>query len=597
MENKILDRHEVDSIYKWNLQKMYHSFKDWEEDYNNTLKDFELVKKYKNKIMKSSKNLYNLLENYFNVSRKIENLYIYASMKNDEDTTNNDTQTLKGKIENLYMSFEEITSFIVPEILKNDYSKVEKFLNENEKLRKYKFFLEEEFRAKKHILNENEEKILSSLSMSLSNANKTASYLRNSDMKLGFITDENGNNIELSDSNYNVFINSKNREVRKNAFNTMYKSYSNLKNTFASTLSGHIETEKAIAKIRNYNSSLEMKLFSGNIPIDVYNNLIEVVNENLEILHKYYDLKQKMLDVEELHLYDVYVNLVEYEETYSFEKAKKEVIESLSILGEDYIKNINKAFNENWIDIYENRGKRSGAYSWGSYDSDPYILLNYQNRLKDVSTLAHELGHSIHSYYSKRNNDYHEANYKIFVAEVASTVNELLLCNHMLKNTDNNNKKLFILNELMELFRATIYRQTMFAEFEQQIHKKCEDGEILTSEFISDIYLKLNEKYFGKNVFIDEQIKYEWARIPHFYTSFYVYQYATGLSAACYIVERILNNEENSVKDYLDFLKTGGSDYPINELKIAGVDMNDKKVIESAIKMFDNIIEEFKSLI
>ena len=417
-------------------------------------------------------------------------------------------------------------------------------------------------------------------------------------MKFGNIKDENGNLVEFTESNYSKFIHSSNREVRKNAFKLLLETYAKYKNTISNTFKENVDYLVGMAKIEKFNSSLEASLFSDNIDTTVYNNLIETVHKNLNVLYKYYDLKKEILNLDELHLYDIYVELIkDLDKEYSFEEAKEIVINALSILGDDYITNLKKAFDERWIDVYNNVGKRGGAYSSGFYDTNPFVLLNFERKLNDVSTLAHELGHSMHTYYSCKNNTYNNSGYKIFVAEVASTVNELILNKYLLKNSKDKKEKLFILNNLMELFKGTIYRQTMFAEFERDMHKKYEDGEILTNELLSNEYYKLNKEYFGPNVVVDEEIKYEWERIPHFYYDFYVYKYAIGLSSACYIVDGIVNNKPNALENYLKFLKSGGSDYPANELKIAGVDVNSSEVIESAIKMFDETINEFKTLI
>ena len=378
----------------------------------------------------------------------------------------------------------------------------------------------------------------------------------------------------------------------------LLETYAKYKNTISNTFKENVDYLVGMAKIEKFNSSLEASLFSDNIDTTVYNNLIETVHKNLNVLYKYYDLKKEILNLDELHLYDIYVELIkDLDKEYSFEEAKEIVINALSILGDDYINNLKKAFDERWIDVYNNVGKRGGAYSSGFYDTNPFVLLNFEGKLNDVSTLAHELGHSMHTYYSCKNNTYNNSGYKIFVAEVASTVNELILNKYLLKNSKDKKEKLFILNNLMELFKGTIYRQTMFAEFERDMHKKYEDGEILTNELLSNEYYKLNKEYFGPNVVVDEEIKYEWERIPHFYYDFYVYKYAIGLSSACYIVDGIVNNKPNALENYLKFLKSGGSDYPANELKIAGVDVNSSEVIESAIKMFDETINEFKTLI
>ena len=377
----------------------------------------------------------------------------------------------------------------------------------------------------------------------------------------------------------------------------MYKGYSSVKNTIASTMYGAVNSNVVIANLKNYDSAIKASLYADNVTTDIYDNLIETVNNNLDTLFKYYSLRKDVLGLTELHLYDLYANLIESaEKKYTFEEAKDIVLNALKPLGENYVKDATKAFTERWVDVYPNETKRSGAYSGGCYDTYPYMLLNYQGRLNDVSTLAHELGHSMHSYYSRKNNSYQDADYKIFVAEVASTVNELLLCKYLLKESQDKEVKLSILNRLMELFKGTIYRQTMFAEFEKDMYQIVEQGNIFTWEDLSNMYYDLNKKYFGNDVVVDEDIKYEWSRIPHFYYNFYVYKYATGLSAACFIVDNILSGKENALESYLEFLSAGSKYYPLEELKIAGVDMTDPKVVESAIKMFDEAINEFNEL-
>jgi len=590
-------RVEVKEEDKWNLESMYPSIDDWNKDYNKVQILEKKLLKYKNHLLDSGKSLYEYLTKSDELEIILENLIIYANMKSDEDTTNTNFIALKGKIENLEVKISEEFSFFMPELLKNDYDKLEDFYKECPELIKYEFLLKDIFRFKKHTLSEQEEKILSSLSNDLDYSNKIAGVIRDSDIKFGNIKDENDKDVELTNNNYSIYIKSKERKVRKNAFQELYKTYASLKNTLATTYSGEVDANIHLSKIRGYSSARERALFSNNIDINVYDNLIETVNKHMDVIYKYYDLKKEVLKLDELHLYDIYTDLVtENEKNYSFEEGKELVINALSVLGEDYINNLKKAFSEKWIDKYPNIGKRGGAYSWGTYISKPFILLNYQNELEDVSTLAHELGHSMHSYYSKANNPYHCYHYRIFVAEVASTVNEMLLYKHMLKNSNSKQEKLVILDNLMELFKGTIYRQTMFAEFERDIYKKVEDGEIITYDLLCDYYYELNKKYFGNSVIIDEEIKYEWARIPHFYMNFYVYQYATGLSAASTIVTNILEEKENAKENYLKFLTLGGSMYPIDELKVAGVDMTKPEVIEKAINMFDEIIEEFKKI-
>lgn len=588
-------REEISNEFKWDLDVIYSSENSFNEELSNIEKLISELKNFKNDLMSSASNLYSALELETKISRTLSKAHTYANCHFDSDTGNPNYQKMLGKVDNLYQKFASESSFIEPTILKYDYDKIEKFYGEEPRLKDYEINLKEIFRHKEHTLNESEEEIISSLDKALTNSSKTYETLVDTDLTHGYISDEEGNKVELTDSNYNKYLKSIDRRVRRDAFETLYKTYEQFQNTVASTLSGDVECVSSISKIRKFKSSIEASLFNDNISIDVYNNLINTVSNNLSSLFKYYDLKKRMLNLDEMHLYDVYVSIInEKPKEYSFDEAKTLVVEALSIFGDDYLSNLNKAFDQKWIDIYNNKGKRGGAYSGGCYDTYPYVLLNFEGTLNDVSTLAHELGHSMHSYYSRTNNLYQNSSYKIFVAEVASTVNELLLAIHMLKKSTEKREKLIILNNLLDLFKATIYRQTMFAEFEKGIYEKHENGEVLTASLLNEYYYDLNKKYFGKNVYVDEQIKYEWERIPHFYYNFYVYKYATGLSAACFIVNNILNNVEGAKENYLKFLKLGGSLEPLDELKVAGVDMTKPEVIISAIKMFDGIIEEFE---
>lgn len=591
-----MERKDILDKYKWDLSVMYENDTLWKEEYDKVYSEYKEILNYKGKILESSANLLNTIELELNIGRKLEKLYVYAYMRLDEDTNNTYYQEMVGKIDNLNATISLDTSFITPELLESDYSKVEEFIKENDKLKRYEKYLKEIYRYKEHTLSKEEERVIAAFQQVLSNPSKTSSLLRNSDLDFGTINVE-GEEVKLNNSNYSLYISSNNRQVRMDAFKTLYKEYAKHKNTLAQTLSGDMASNITISKLRGYNSVRESSLFDDNISLDIYDNLVDTVNNNMSTMYKYLSLRKKVLNLDELHLYDIYAPLIEEDEKkYTYEEAREIILKALSVFGEDYIANINKAFDENWIDVYPNDNKRSGAYSWGCYDSNPFILTNFQGRYDDVSTLAHELGHSMHSYYSNKNNDYEYSRYSIFVAEVASTVNELLLAYHMLETTEDVSQKLKIINELLELYKGTIYRQTMFAEFEKEIYDLKEKDEVITYEVLNNIYYDLNKKYFGKDVVIDDEIKYEWSRIPHFYTSFYVYQYATGLSAATHIVNSILNNEENAVKNYLEFLKTGGIDYPTNELKIAGVNIENKEVIESAIKTFDSLIDKFEKI-
>ena len=590
-------RSEIEEKYKWDLTKIYENDEEWEKDYKEVSSNLKDIEKYKGKILESANTLFEMVTTYFNVARKVEKVYIYAHLNYDAETGNTKYQNYDGMVKNLYRDFGVISSYIEPELLESDYSKIEEYYKEVPALLDYKNFFIEIFRYKDHVLSEKEETIISKLSNVLSNAEDTYEKLTDTDLSLGEIKDEEGNIAKLNDSNYGKYISSKDRRVRFDAFTNMYKGYSSVKNTIASTMYGAVNSNVVIANLKNYDSAIKASLYADNVTTDIYDNLIKTVNNNLDTLFKYYSLRKDVLGLTELHLYDLYANLIESaEKKYTFEEAKDIVLNALKPLGENYVKDATKAFTERWVDVYPNETKRSGAYSGGCYDTYPYMLLNYQGRLNDVSTLAHELGHSMHSYYSRKNNSYQDADYKIFVAEVASTVNELLLCKYLLKESNDKEVKLSILNRLMELFKGTIYRQTMFAEFEKNMYEIVEKGNIFTWEDLSNMYYDLNKKYFGNDVVVDEDIKYEWSRIPHFYYNFYVYKYATGLSAACFIVDNILSGKENALESYLEFLSAGSKYYPLEELKIAGVDMTDPKVVESAIKMFDEAINEFNEL-
>lgn len=590
-------RDEIEEKYKWDLTTIYKNDEDWYKELEETSKIIEKLPSFKGKIVSNASNLLEYLKFDEVLTRRVYKLYYYANLKHDQDTTNSIYQTMYGKISDLLQKQSELSSFVKPELLSVKYEKIIKYIKEEKGLEEYKFTLEQIYRYENHKLNEDEEKIISSLSNVLSISEDSYTSLTDSDLKFEMIKDENGKEIELTESNYSLFIKSKDRKVRKNAFEMLLSTYSNYKNTLATTFKGNVDYLTSMAKIHHFSSSIEASLYDDNVDVSVYNNIVDTINNNLDTIYKYYDLKREVLKLDEIHLYDIYAELVgNIDKKYLFEEAKKIVCNALKPLGEDYLKILNKAFDERWIDVYNNVGKRGGGYSSGFYDINPFILLNYEERLNDVSTLAHELGHSIHTYLSCKNNSFTNSSYTIFVAEVASTVNELLLARYLLNNSKDKEEKLYILNHLMELYKGTIYRQVMFAEFERDVHHDKENGEILTNEYLSNKYYELNKKYFGNRVVVDDLIKYEWERIPHFYYNFYVYKYAIGLSCASYIVTNILDGKKDALENYIKFLSSGGSDYPINELKIAGIDITKPDVILSAIKMFDDTIEEFKSL-
>lgn len=596
MEKEML-RSEQKIENTWNLSKIYTSISDYEKDYDVVKKLMVDISKYQTHILDSSKSLLELLDLDQKTERIIGKMANYAYRKYDEDLSNVDSQKLVGNFDKLYTEYSQNGSFIVPEILKGDYSLIEKYIKEEEGLKEYELLLKRIFRNKPHVLSEKEENILSSMQLIAGEPEKIAGIIRNSELQFQTIKDENGNEVKLTNENFMIYLKSRDRRVRKDAFEALYSSYNKYKETLAETLQGHVMVLSNSSKLRGFSSSKEASLFSNRVNTKVYDNLIKVVHDRMNVVYDYFKLKKEALKLDDFCLYDTYVNLEEgIDKKYTYEEAKKIVLDVVKVFGEDYQKTVQSAFDNRWIDIYPNKAKRGGAYSSGSYDTLPYILLNFQGEYNDVSTLIHEMGHSMHSYYSNQNNPYLYSGYKIFVAEVASTVNEMLLNYYMLEHASDNKEKRAILSDMMDLFKSTIYRQTMFSEFEDFIFNEFENGNVLTNELLSNKYYELNKLYFGDDVIINDDIKYEWERIPHLYYDFYVYQYATGLSAACYIVKRILNHEENAVSDYLKFLSTGDSMDPIEELKVAGVDMEDEKVINGAIDMFQEIINEYRSL-
>ena len=589
-------REEVPNEYKWNLSKMYSNLDEIEKDIKKVNKLTTSILKFKSHIMDSSDSLYEFLKLTEKQDRIITKLYVYSKMNLDVDTKDNKNKALKMKIEKLNESLSEKYSFIEPEMLSFDYDKVLGYIKSNKELEEYKFYLENMYRYKKHSLNIDEEEIYSKAINAFGNCSEVFSNINNTDINLGTIKDEEGNDVELTSSNYGIFMKSKNRDVRINAFNGMYNYYKSLKNTLAASLVGEIKESAFITNVKKYDSTLQRSLFIDNIDVKVYENLIDTIHSKMGLMYDYMGIRKKLLNLDELHMYDIYVDLASLDnKKISFEEGKNILFEALKPLGDKYLNDLKKAFDEHWIDIYPNSGKRSGAYSWGCYDSYPYLLLNYNDTVDAVSTMGHELGHSMHSYYSKSQN-YVDSNYPIFLAEIASTVNEVLINEYMYKNAKTKEEKVFYLTDFLDSVRTTIYRQTMFAEFEKIIHEKEQKGIPLTEEEISNTYYDLNKLYYGDNVVSDDNIRYEWSRIPHFYTPFYVYKYATGLSSALSIASRIIKGDKKTRDDYLEFLSSGGSDYPLNILKKVGVDMTNSKPIEEALSMFEEKLEELKKL-
>ena len=595
--SNIPKRSEIPEEYKWRLEDIYASNDLWEKDFQKVKQMADSLLPYKEAMAESADKLLECLNMSTEMSRLFEKVYVYAHMRSHEDSTDSFYQGLADRADSLGVTVSSAGSFIVPGILAVPDGKLEAYLAESEGLRFYKRFLDEIRRKKPHILNASEEQILA-LAGEMARAPETIfGMLNNADIKFPHIKDEKGNELELTKGRYIQLMESSDRRVRKDAFEGMYITYSKQKNTLAALLNANVKANMFSARVRKYGSAREESLFEDNVPAAVYDNLIAAMHDNMNLMHRYVKLRKRIMGLEELHMYDLYVPMIkEVKMEIPFEEAKKIVRKGLEILGEDYGKNLEKGLNSGWIDVYENEGKRSGAYSWGCYDSHPYVLLNHNDTLNNMFTLAHEMGHALHSYYSDSNQPYIYAQYKIFVAEVASTVNESLVMNYLLNTTIDQKRKMYLLNYFMEQFRTIVYRQAMFAEFEKIIHEKAESGEALTAELLCSVYRDLNILYYGPDIVADDLIDMEWARIPHFYSSFYVYKYATGFSAAMSISQQILKEGRPAVDRYLEFLKSGGSDYPIELLKIANVDMSTKEPVDNALKLFGSLLDRMEEL-
>lgn len=598
MAKELPAREEVAEHLTWDLSTIFPTDDAWEEEFTNLQKEIPTIKEYQNTLGDSAEQLLQALQLQDRISERLGRLYTYAHMRYDQDTTNSFYQALNQKAESILTLASSEMSFLVPEILQIEEATIRSFINENEELKLYEKTLDEIMRQRAHILSEEEEVLLSEASEAMQAASNTFGMLNNADLTFPTIKDEQGNDVEVTHGRYIRFMESKDRNVRKAAFEAMYDTFGAFKNTFASTLNGVVKKDNFYAKVRKYDSARQAALDRNNIPETVYDQLVSAINERLPLLHRYTKLRKQILDLDELHMYDLYAPLVqEIDMKVSYDEAQEYVLESLQPLGEDYVKIVEEGFANRWIDVVENKGKRSGAYSSGAYGTNPFILMNWQDNVNNLYTLTHELGHSVHSHYTRTNQPYRYGNYSIFVAEVASTCNEALLSEYLLNNLEDEREKLYILNHFLEGFRATVFRQTMFAEFEHEIHLRDQEGEPLTADSLTEIYYALNKKYFGEDIVVDEAIGLEWARIPHFYYNYYVYQYATGYAAATSLANQIMTEGEAAVNRYKDFLKAGSSNYPIEVLKQAGVDMTKKEVIIQALDVFEEKLNEFENLL
>jgi oligoendopeptidase F len=596
MNSNIPQRNEIPEEYKWNLEAIYPDDSSWEQDFHKTEELSQKVSQFKGKLAESPRQLLECLNLDTEVSCLMEKVYVYAAMRKDQDTRDSKYQGLVQRAGSLSVKVNEATSFIVPEILQIPDGTLENFYESEPELQFYKKYLNKILRKKGHILSAEQEELLARTGELASAPQTIFGMIDNADMKYGKVIVD-GEEIELTKGRYAQLLENPEQEVRKKAFETLYESYSRQKNTIAATLNASIKKDVFYARTRKYPSALEASLFDDNIPVSVYTNLITTVKSRLDSMFEYLKLRKEMLGVEELHMYDIFAPLVsETKMEIPYKEAYETVKKGLAPLGEEYLAVLDEAYNSRWIDVYETEGKRSGAYSWGAYGTHPYVLLNHQDTLNDMFTLAHELGHSMHSFLSDKNQPYLYAQYTIFVAEVASTVNEALLMRYLLEHTDDKNTKMYLMTHFLNQFRSTLIRQTQFAEYEKITHEMVEKGESLTAEEFSAEYLKLNREYYGEGIIHDEEIALEWSRIPHFYNAFYVYKYATGFSAAIALSKAILEEGKPAVERYLEFLKSGGSDYPLELLKKAGVDMTTSKPIEDALDVFAQYVEELRKL-
>lgn len=595
---KHLKRAEVPEASTWDLTAIFPTDAAFEKELDELAGAVPFIRALQGTIGSSSQALLKGIEEVLEINQKLERVYVYSHLKNDQDTSDSLYQNLHDKALSILTSVSEATSWFEPEIMEIPEDELEKYLAENDKLKPYAHLLDSLTSAREHVLTAREEELLAGAGEIFAAPSKTFSVLNNADMTFPKVKNEEGQEVQLTHGLYGKLMESPDREVREGAFKALYKTYDGLKNTFATTLSTNVKAHNYKAKVHKYESARAAALANNHIPESVYDTLLDVVNEHLPLLHRYVDLRKDLLGVEELHMYDMYTPLTgEAPIKYSIEAAMEETLKGLQPLGEDYLAILQEAFDNRWIDWLENEGKRSGAYSSGAYDTNPYILMNWQDSLNQLYTLVHELGHSVHSYLTRKNQPYVYGDYSIFLAEIASTTNENILTDYLLKTQTDPKVRIYILNHYLDGFKGTIFRQTQFAEFEHYIHQKALEGVPLTQDFMTSYYAELNAKYYGPSVEKDPEIGIEWTRIPHFYYNYYVYQYATGFSAATALAKRIVEGEEGALEKYLSYLKAGNSGYPIEVMKKAGVDMTQSAYIEDAMKVFEERLNELEQLI
>ena len=593
----VLQRNEINEKDTWDLSTIFETDQKWEEELALLTEDTKEAASLEGHLLDSAESLLNNTERYLDLSRRLEKLYVYAHMKNDQDTRVAKYQEYYAKAMTLYSQLDQVFSFYEPEFMSITEEQYKNFLAEEPKLQPYKHFFDKLLQNKEHVLSQREEELLAGAGEIFGAASETFAILDNADIVFPFVKDEDGNEVQLSHGVYMRLVESKNREVRRGAYEALYATYEQYQHTYAKTLQTNVKVQNYRAKVRNYKSAREAALAANFVPESVYDNLVSAVRKHLPLLHRYLALRSKILGIPDLKMYDVYTPLSSVEYSFTYEEALKKAEEALAVLGEDYLSRVKRAFSERWIDVYENQGKRSGAYSGGSYDTNAFMLLNWQDNLDNLFTLVHETGHSMHSSYTRETQPYVYGDYSIFLAEIASTTNENILTEKLLQEVQDDATRFAILNNFLDGFRGTVFRQTQFAEFEHAIHQADQNGEVLTSEFLNNLYADLNQEYYGLSKEDNPQIQYEWARIPHFYYNYYVYQYSTGFAAASALAEKIVHGSQDDRDRYIDYLKAGKSDYPLNIMRKAGVDMEKEDYLNDAFAVFERRLDEFEALV
>ena len=593
----VLQRNEINEKDTWDLSTIFETDQKWEEELALLTEDTKEAASLEGHLLDSAESLLNITERYLDLSRRLEKLYVYAHMKNDQDTRVAKYQEYYAKAMTLYSQLDQVFSFYEPEFMAITEDQYQNFLAEEPKLQPYKHFFDKLLQNKDHVLSQREEELLAGAGEIFGAASETFAILDNADIVFPFVKDEDENEVQLSHGVYMRLVESKNREVRRGAYEALYSTYEQYQHTYAKTLQTNVKVQNYRAKVRNYKSAREAALAANFVPESVYDNLVSAVRKHLPLLHRYLALRSKILGIPDLKMYDVYTPLSSVEYSFTYEEALKKAEEALAVLGEDYLSRVKRAFSERWIDVYENQGKRSGAYSGGSYDTNAFMLLNWQDNLDNLFTLVHETGHSMHSSYTRETQPYVYGDYSIFLAEIASTTNENILTEKLLQEVQDDATRFAILNNFLDGFRGTVFRQTQFAEFEHAIHQADQNGEVLTSEFLNKLYADLNQEYYGLSKEDNPQIQYEWARIPHFYYNYYVYQYSTGFAAASALAEKIVHGSQEDRDRYIEYLKAGKSDYPLNIMRKAGVDMEKEDYLNDAFAVFERRLDEFEALV